>query len=439
MTADSQYEIKNINWYPCFKDPKIEQEFMVEFSSEALKSGRIALWIMTFVWVGFAWVELYHLGGHEKLNALFFRLLVVTPLFLMILAALYSKYATRIYQTLVIFALIIIEGGLYYISKFYPVLDVARSIGYELPVTEADGTSIFIAVWFLVIYTGSMICRLNISHSIMSAVIYIFMNIITVLTYHPASLIVIIQVLVLLTIVPVILFGAINVQQDAKQTYRATKLLERSMKESESLLLNILPVGIANRLKKTPGTIADGFNNVSVLFADIVGFTMLSTNYEPEVIVKMLNQIFNKFDNITKKYKAEKIKTIGDAYMLAAGIPEFSSKHSAVVANCALDMIKEANHFFGPDGNPIQIRVGLHTGPAIAGVIGNYKFSYDVWGDTVNIASRMESHGDAGKIQATMEIYEALKNEFVFKQRDDVEIKSKGKMKTFWLLDRKIF
>jgi len=437
MDKADQYEIKNGNWFPCFKDPKIEQEFMLEFNSKSLKSGRIVLWVMTIVWIGFAWVELYHLDGQQKSNALCLRLLIFTPIFLMILALLYSKFAARTYQMMVILALIAIQVGLYYIAKFYPVLDVVQSLGYELPVSEADGTTIYIAVWFLVIFTGSMISRLNIIHTIMSAVIYIIMNIITVLTYHPASLIVIIQVLVLLTIVPVILIGAVNVQQDAKGTYRANKLLERSMKKSESLLLNILPVEIANRLKETPGTIADGFNNVSVLFADIVGFTNFSTKHKPETIVKILNQIFTKFDDITKKYKAEKIKTIGDAYMLAAGIPEFSSKHSSIVANCALDMIKEVNHFLDPDGNPIQIRVGLHTGPAIAGVIGNHKFAYDVWGDTVNIASRMESYGYAGKIQATMEIYEALKKDFIFEPRNEIEVKGKGTLKTFWLKGRK--
>ncbi len=122
--------------------------------------------------------------------------------------------------------------------------------------------------------------------------------------------------------------------------------------------------------------------------------------------------------------------------MVAAGVPETRSDHCLAVAECALDMVAAAKQFTDPDGNSIQIRVGIHTGPAIAGVIGAHKFAYDLWGDTVNTASRMESHGTAGKIQATQEIYEVLKNDFQFKARDEIEVKGKGKLQTWWLLDR---
>jgi class 3 adenylate cyclase len=209
------------------------------------------------------------------------------------------------------------------------------------------------------------------------------------------------------------------------------------MEQSESLLLNILPPSIAQRLKETPGTIADGFSSVSVLFADIVGFTPLSERYRPEEMVRMLNRIFSEFDSISKKYKVEKIKTIGDAYMLAAGVPEEQNNHCAVVADCALDMLSAAKHFSDPGGTQIRIRIGIHTGPAIAGVIGDHKFSYDLWGDTVNTASRMESHGDADRIQVTGDIYEKLKDEFVFEPRAEIEIKGKGRIKTWWLIGRR--
>jgi class 3 adenylate cyclase len=258
----------------------------------------------------------------------------------------------------------------------------------------------------------------------------------TIITYQPSKLFVIIAMTFLVAILPVVLIGSLYVESYARENFRALKLLAESMQKSETLLLNILPSAIAERLKHTPGTIADGFNDVSVLFADIVGFTRLSRRYSSEVVVQLLNEIFKKFDNISKKYGVEKIKTIGDAYMLAAGVPEAQTNHCAVVADCALDMITAVKNISDPSGNPIQIRVGIHTGPAIAGVIGMHKFSYDLWGDTVNIASRMESHGDTGRIQVSREIYETLKGTFIFEPRAEVEVKGKGKMQTWWLNGR---
>jgi class 3 adenylate cyclase len=151
----------------------------------------------------------------------------------------------------------------------------------------------------------------------------------------------------------------------------------------------------------------------------------------------MLNHIFSQFDHIAKKHAVEKIKTIGDAYMLAAGVPETRPDHCAAVADCALDMVAAATNMSDPKGDPIQIRVGIHTGPAIAGVIGAHKFAYDLWGDTVNTASRMESHGASGKIQTSKEIYQILKDDFLFEFRDRLHIKGKGEMQTWWLIGRR--
>lgn len=436
MDVDAQYGIKNKNWYPCFKDPKIEQDFMQEFNFQGLKTGRIGIIIILVVWMGFAWFDL-HLSGIERSSVLFFRLVVVTPLFLIILAALYTKYAGAIYQMLAPVTIFIIAGGVYYVVKFFDFQVISQSIGYELPLSDADGKSLFIFFWLLVIFMGTMIARLNIMSSVLSGLIIIFVNILSIFNYQPSAIIVIIFVPFLITTLFVVWVGALHVQQLSREHYRAAKLLAFSMQKSESLLLNILPVQIAERLKKTPGTIADGFSHVSVLFADIVSFTKLSEHYQPDIIVQILNQIFSRFDAISKQYGAEKIKTIGDAYMLAAGIPEASTDHCKIVADCALDMIEAAKDFLDPEGNLIQIRIGIHTGPAIAGVIGTHKFSYDIWGDTVNTASRMESHGDVNRIQVTMEIYNILKDNFIFEQRDEIMVKGKGKMNTWWLTGRR--
>ena len=435
MDEEKRYEIKGEKWFPQFKNPVYEREFILEFNTEALKSAKIGILIILVVWSGFAWFDM-QLENPARADALFFRFLVATPLLLVVAAALYSKYANSLYQIIVVAGLFIIEVSIYHVVGFYDFKAMSHAMGLVFPMNEADGKSIFLFIWFLIIFLSSVILRLNSLPTLLNALIYIFFNILTIYTYHPSKLFVIIAVPFLTAILPVVWLGSFHVQRYARENFRALKLLDESMQKSEGLLLNILPLPIAERLKKSPGTIADGFNNVSVLFADIVGFTRLSGHYKSEVVVQLLNEIFKKFDSISKKHGVEKIKTIGDAYMLAAGVPEAQANHCAVVAECALAMIAAAENILDPSGNPIQIRVGIHTGPAIAGVIGTHKFSYDLWGDTVNTASRMESHGNAGRIQVSGEIYESLKDTFVFEPREEIEIKGKGRMQTWWLTGR---
>lgn len=432
MNSDDRYEIKNKNFHPHFKDSKVEYEFMAEFNFEALKAGRIAYFIVLFVWVGFSFFDM-HLNDQARSSTLFFRLLVVTPFLLVMLGLLHSKYAVRLYQMISLFILFVIEISIPYVVKFYDFQELVRSMGYELPMNNADGKCIFIFIWLLVIFMGSLVARLNIVKSVLNGLLILFLCGVIVFNYQPSFIFVIIGIPFLVSTLLVVWIGTIHIQQYARQNFRTAKLLAHSMQESEDLLLNILPVQIANRLKNSPGTIADGFNHVSVLFADIVGFTKLSGHYKPDAIVKMLNRIFTRFDQISNQYGAEKIKTIGDAYMLAAGIPEVSTNHCETVAHCALDMIDAMASVSDPDGNPIQIRIGIHTGPAIAGIIGTHKFSYDIWGDTVNIASRMESHGTAGKILVTDQIAKVLENDFILMPHKEIEVKGKGKMETFWL------
>ncbi|MFC1845253.1 adenylate/guanylate cyclase domain-containing protein [Thermodesulfobacteriota bacterium] len=435
MVEDKRYKIKDEKWFPRFEHPINEREFIQEFNAEALKSAKVGIFIILVVWSGFALFDM-QLDSNARASALFFRFLVATPLLLVIAAALYSRYAVSFYQIIAVAGLFIIEASIYHVVGFYDFKSMSHAMGLAFPMNEGDGKSIFLFVWFLIIFLSSVILRFNSLQSLLNALIYIFFNILTIYIYHPSKLFVIIAVPFLAAILPVVWLGSLHVQQYARENFRALKLLDESMQKSEGLLLNILPLSIANRLKKTPGTIADGFNDVSVLFADIVGFTRLSGRYDSEVIVQLLNEVFRKFDSISKKYGVEKIKTIGDAYMLAAGVPEAQTNHCNIVADCALDMIAAVKNISDPSGNPIQIRVGIHTGPAIAGVIGTHKFSYDLWGDTVNTASRMESHGDGGKIQVSREIYESLKDTFVFEPRDEIEIKGKGRMQTWWLTGR---
>jgi len=203
--------------------------------------------------------------------------------------------------------------------------------------------------------------------------------------------------------------------------------------KSDRLLANMLPEPIAERLKQRPQAIADGFDAVSVLFADIVGFTPLSASMQPHAVVEMLNRVFSRFDELARAHGLEKIKTIGDAYMAVAGVPTPREDHARAAAEMALAMRDEIGHL--SDGK-LTMRIGLHAGSVVAGVIGVSKYSYDLWGDTVNTASRMESHGAPGAIHVTAEFRAFAGDGFVWEDRGAIDIKGKGPMRTFWLARR---
>ena len=217
-----------------------------------------------------------------------------------------------------------------------------------------------------------------------------------------------------------------------QQIRHTENLLEQEHERSEKLLRNILPEQVATRLKTRPGSIAEMSPSVTILFADIVGFTGIASAIQPAQLISILNDVFSSFDELASKYGLEKIKTIGDAYMVAGGIPVAMENHTEAVANMALAM-QESISTFKLDNIPLQTRVGFHTGPVIAGVIGRKKFSYDIWGDAVNIASRLESHGEAGKIQVSKDVYTTLKEKFTFEERGEITIKGIGLMETFFL------
>ncbi|MBE9224421.1 HAMP domain-containing protein [Phormidium sp. LEGE 05292] len=216
------------------------------------------------------------------------------------------------------------------------------------------------------------------------------------------------------------------------------KDLRSEREKSERLLLNILPSPIADRLKQEESNIADSFGEVTVLFADIVGFTKLSARISPQELVDLLNHIFSMFDKLAEIHQLEKIKTIGDAYMVAAGIPHHRVDHAEAIADMALDMLQALKQFNKETNQDFNIRIGVNTGPVIAGVIGTKKFIYDLWGDTVNIASRMESQGIPGYVQVTENTYDILKEKYLFRERGLIHIKGKGDMLTYLLMGKKL-
>ena len=215
-----------------------------------------------------------------------------------------------------------------------------------------------------------------------------------------------------------------------------TQAVSTEKELSERLLLNILPNNIADRLKRQETNIADGYADVSLIFADVVNFTHLSEEMSPNETVLLLNDIFCEFDSLAERYKIEKIKTIGDAYMAAGGLVTRADQYVDAVADMALDMQAFISRYNAPNGERLALRVGIATGPVVAGVIGRHKFSYDLWGDTVNIASRMCTEALAGHIQVDAVTFRRLHNRFRFDEAHQIQVKGKGLMQVYNLLGK---
>jgi guanylate cyclase len=237
------------------------------------------------------------------------------------------------------------------------------------------------------------------------------------------------------TVAGAVVFGLLA--QFVRQREEALAELRVEQDRAESLLLNILPPSIADRLRADTATIADQFAAASILFADVVDFTPLSERLKPAEVVGVLDHLFTHFDLLADRYGVEKIKTIGDCYMVAAGVPTPRADHARVMALMALDM-RDAMHAQDGVGHlGLEIRIGLNSGPVVAGVIGRKRFLYDLWGDAVNTASRMESHGSSGQIQVTRGTYELLRDEFELEPRGTVPIKGKGDVETWYLVGQR--
>jgi class 3 adenylate cyclase len=296
----------------------------------------------------------------------------------------------------------------------------------------------------LILVLGAFIVRLDVAYEIVFALLTLVLyNVLAETVGHPG---VIVRISMNTAFVSMGLLGALVARQMEGQAremflHRRTireqlEALDAEKRRSEALLLNVLPAAIAERLKADSGLIADGFHDVSVLFADIVGFTRLSERLTPQQLVERLNELFSAFDDLLDRLRLEKIKTIGDAYMVVGGL-NGGRDHAIALAELALDMLASIEELRAKHGEDFSVRIGIHSGPVVGGVIGKKKFIYDVWGDTVNVASRMESTGVPGAVQISHETYLRIRSMYVFEDRGEVEVKGKGIMRTWLIRDRR--
>ncbi len=230
---------------------------------------------------------------------------------------------------------------------------------------------------------------------------------------------------------------SLMLERNRRNVFHYGRMLSAERARSDALLMNLLPAPIAERLRIRAETIAESFDHATVMFADLVGFTPLAARLPPDRIVATLDQVFSRFDELAKHHGLEKIKTIGDAYMLVSGIPTPREDHAVAAADMAIAMRDLVASLPAVEGTRLSLRIGLHSGPVVAGVIGRTRPFYDLWGDTVNTASRMESHGIADGIQVTEAVHALIEARFVLEERGAIPIKGKGEMRTFLVTGRR--
>lgn len=430
--ADDCCRLIGRSWRPRFADPGTERSFRREYSADALGVSRLSLGLMLLIWVGFAGVDVL-LEEPQRSWTLAIRLGLVTPLLAGLMALSFTRWGAATRSVLLLVAVTTIQGGLFWVVSLYDFTRIASALGQPMPLHRNDAGFIFMMVWLCVICVSTGLLRLGTVATTVACGMFLFWSVSTAMAYRPSLIIAATSVPFAFAAVMVSWVGSLMLQRYARSNFRARQLLHVSMLKSESLLLNILPEAIAERLKSAESNIADGFDEVTVLLADIEDFTPLASQLEPARIVALLDELFRLFDEICARHEVEKIKTVGDAYMAASGIPQSRADHCSVMAQCAVEMLDACQRVADPRGGSVRLRIGLHTGPVVAGVIGTHKFAYDLWGDTVNVASRMESTGEPGRIQVTREVVEKLTDGFAVSRRGQVKIKGKGLMPSWWL------
>jgi len=400
-----------------FTDNSLEAGFQASHAKNVLPQIRLAI-VIAAVLYGFFSVLDFIIIPENRFDALLVRFAFAIPLFVLGYLATFRTYFRKRLQLLVSVIVCIAGFGIALIA-----------IRYQHVKSDIFFTGTLLPLFWAFLYSGLRFVnavKISLVLIVIYEILFYFFSDIHFETFVGLNFF-------LFTSLVIGILGGHTIERYYRRDFVNQRLINAEKQKNEKLLLNILPKSIAEELKTHHGTIARDYDEITVLFADLVGFTRLSSHHSAQELVTLLNEIFSRFDKLTDKYDLEKIKTIGDAYMVTSNMNSEKLDAAVAVARFAVEIHKALNEYNEETNHQIQLRVGIHSGPAVAGVIGVKKFIYDVWGSTVNIASRMESHCPANQIQVSQATYDLLKHEFAFENRGEIEIKNMGFMQAYLL------
>lgn len=403
-------------WLLEYDDPSVERAFRSRDDAECLEQALVVVWVA----VGFTAVYgvIDHLIADDVLASTLIRFGLVLPVFVggrLLLAP--SSVVARHVQP---FAIALLAFTLLTLGT---LTDLTTDLPVEYLRTSCTVTLI----------GGIGLLRIRMHAAIVMVAVFVAVSLLLDVGERGTDQLAD-NVAPTLGLASIAMLVAYALERLRRTDYLRQREVELEQARSDELLHNVLPVPIADRLRTEPGVIAESAAEVSVLFSDIVGFTPLSEQLSPEELVHLLDTMFREFDDLCERHGVEKIKTVGDAYMAVAGLATPDPDHAASMAELALDMQRASTRLSEEWPGPMSIRIGIASGPVVAGVIGQRKFSYDLWGDTVNTASRMESHSRANRIQVSGSTYELLRDDYAFSDPQEVDVKGKGPMTTYFLL-----
>ena len=408
---------------------EIEKEFREDYHVNTVGTTRLAMVLGILLYSAFGILDIYAMPVSKHIVWLV-RYAVVDPLFIILLIISYNRHYQKYIQLLM--GIGVAVAGLGIVVS----ITVAREAEF--------GSRFYFSGLLLISMWAYGLSRLHFRYAVLTNVIiligYEFSNIVLLrrLDTETGLVIFIMHNFFFLGANVIGMFTSFYLERYARREFLQKYTMQVQRDQADKLLYNVLPERIAEKLKRSNELIAEEFSSASVLFADIVNFTPISAKFDPLEVVEMLNELFSHFDELVDKYSVEKIQVAGDGYMVAAGVPTARKNHAIVLAHLALEMMDyvKREEFLG-GRHSIEIRIGINSGPLIGGVIGRKKFFYALWGDMVNTASRMESHGESGKIQITRATYELIRDHFECESIGEITVKGKGKMEAWHLIGEK--
>lgn len=413
---------KQFQYHPVilrFRNNTLEAQFREYYVERFTVQTRWGCFLGILLYGGFVILDV-NLSPDYWRSILTIRLGVVVPYLILMFWVTYTSFFKKHMQVLIGFSILVAGFGHF-----------ALALAAGLPSFYVVGVTILLAMFT---YTFSGLRAVN--ALIVSLVLIMFFELLSIFITNLTVSELLFQNFLLVSANIIGLLAGIIVEKYSRNEFISSLVISQEKAKSESLLLNVLPASIAERLKAGETMVADEFSEATVLFADIVDFTVFCSNRSPREVVSMLNQVFSRFDTLVEKYDVEKIKTQGDCYIVTSGLPQHRYDHAETIANLALDMRDILSTVKIGNGLKIQMRFGISSGSISAGIIGTKKFVYDIWGDTVNIASRIESNSSGNLIQVADTTYRALKDKFRFRPGGKIDVKGRGKIIVYYLEGR---